>query len=179
VGELVGLTVAAIDTDGTIAGYQWLQTAGSTVTIENTDSADATFIAPTVSENTTFSFQVTVSDNKQSTVNKATDVVILAENSLPTVSINGPTSVLGGSAVELNAIATDSDGSIAQYLWQQTDGTQVVIESPTSATASFTVPHVSVVQQASFKVTVTDDRQGQASHSVELQITPSITAHHS
>jgi choice-of-anchor B domain-containing protein len=53
---------ASNDPDGDALSYQWMQTAGATVTINNATSASASFTAPTVSSDTLLRFDLTVSD---------------------------------------------------------------------------------------------------------------------
>ncbi len=57
------------DPDGTITSYQWTQTAGPSVTLTNAQSAQAGFVVPPVTRNTTFTFALTVhdEDNLQAT----------------------------------------------------------------------------------------------------------------
>ncbi len=55
------------DSDGTIVAYAWSQIAGPDVTLSATDQAAVTFTVPEVTETTTFSFQLTVTDDGDST----------------------------------------------------------------------------------------------------------------
>ena len=52
---------ASADPDGTIESYQWLQTAGSTMTLSSTSEAEVSFTAP--SSEDSLSFTLTVTDN--------------------------------------------------------------------------------------------------------------------
>ena len=51
------------DSDGTIAGYQWTQTSGPSVSLSSSTNSQPTFTAPSVTESTALSFQLTVTDN--------------------------------------------------------------------------------------------------------------------
>ena len=52
------------DTDGTIVGYQWVQTGGTGISINNSTSAQASFTAPVVGiDGDTLTFSLTVADD--------------------------------------------------------------------------------------------------------------------
>src|SRR6185436_15774238 len=55
---------ASSDSDGTIAGYAWTQTAGTpTVNLSSSTSSQPTFTAPTVAAAATLTFSLVVTDN--------------------------------------------------------------------------------------------------------------------
>gem|GEM_PF-1637386 len=60
----VNLSGSATDIDGTIATYNWLQTSGTTVTLNNATSANANFTSPPFGSSETLIFSLTVSDNQ-------------------------------------------------------------------------------------------------------------------
>ena len=64
------------DTDGTIASYLWTQTAGSTVSLSQNNVIKPTFLAPAVSEATTLTFQLTVTDNSGLTSTDTVDITV-------------------------------------------------------------------------------------------------------
>jgi len=66
------LTSFANDPNGEIIRYQWQQTKGPVVTLDNADRADASFTAPDVSKKTELEFSVTVTDNENA---NATDTI--------------------------------------------------------------------------------------------------------
>ena len=67
------LSATASDADGTVQSYQWEQIGGSpTVTLDNVDTAEASFTVPVLTTETTLGFSVTVTDNRGDT---ATDIV--------------------------------------------------------------------------------------------------------
>ena len=71
----VTLSGSGSDSDGTITGYSWTQTAGTpTVTLTGASSATAGFTAPSVAANTDLTFQLTVTDNNGGT---ATDLIVV------------------------------------------------------------------------------------------------------
>jgi hypothetical protein len=63
----VMLTATATDIDGEIDSYQWSQTSGSAVDLNNTTSDTLSFFTPNVSESTDLTFNVMVTDNNGGT----------------------------------------------------------------------------------------------------------------
>ena len=66
-GRIVTLTGTATD-DGSVTTTAWTQTAGPTVTLNNANTAVATFLAPSVSAATDLKFNFTATDDKVATV---------------------------------------------------------------------------------------------------------------
>ncbi|ALO33366.1 hypothetical protein CMT41_00555 [Colwellia sp. MT41] len=74
-GETVELDGSqSIDTDGNIVSYQWSFLNNQTLTIDNAESVMAGFVAPSVTANTRYELQLTVTDNQGAT---DTDTVIV------------------------------------------------------------------------------------------------------
>jgi len=81
----------------------------------------------------------------------------------------------GGTATLDGSGSTDGDGTIVSYAWSQVSGTAVILQNPSTNTASFEVPSNSSVQTLVFRLTVTDDRS--ETHSDDVTITvPAVTA---
>ena len=119
--ESVSLNGSGSDVDGTIASYFWIQTSGSTVTLNDNSIAAPTFTAPVVfSVPETLTFQLVVTDNDGApSIADIMDVVVL---SLPNVS---PTADAGidrttqvNQSITITGSGTDSDGTIASYEWR-------------------------------------------------------------
>ncbi len=106
-----------------------------------------------------------------------------AANKKPSVKISKVGAVNEGSQVDLSATATDKDGQIANYLWQQTKGTPLVtLNNANTATARFTAPTITrtakktKARKLTFKFTATDDGNpaASASKSVIVKVKPVI-----
>ncbi len=82
------------DPDGDVLSYQWTQTFGPTVTLENADSDTAAFTAPTVQSDTMLRFQLAVTDSSG-----------LGATSVTTVTVLAPDSSSGGGALSLWLVA--------------------------------------------------------------------------
>lgn len=91
-------------------------------------------------------------------------------NILPTVEAGSEQNVNELTLVTLTGSATDSDGSISSYLWQQTSGTNVTINNNDSATASFTAPEITVDETLTFTLTATDNDGGAISDEVNINV---------
>ncbi|AZQ13194.1 DUF1800 domain-containing protein [Shewanella khirikhana] len=89
-------------------------------------------------------------------------------NQPPSVNIVGVDTVRQGQSLTLTASASDPDGSIASYQWQQLDGPAVSLGSGASVVLQLPGGHQQH-QQYRFKVTVTDDKgaSAQAEYSVD------------
>lgn len=168
----VHLSVSATDDYG-IAAYQWRQTAGTNVSLTGADSANASFKAPVVLQSEgaqTLSFEITVTDSHGITACQSTDVTVNPVNVLPTVTVDNSGSAIAGTTIELTSSSQDSDGTITSYQWTQTNGSAVTLIGANQANASFIVPEVGADEQASFKLTVTDNEGATQSASTSLSM---------
>ncbi|MCJ8269892.1 MAG: cadherin-like domain-containing protein, partial [Psychrosphaera sp.] len=117
--SLVTLTANASDSDGSIAAYQWTQITGDILNLSGSDSANASFTAPTVLAQhgpQTFTFQAQATDDDG---DSATDTVVITVNpvnSAPIVDAGSTQIVNEGSLVQLTGTATDDDGSLESIL---------------------------------------------------------------
>ena len=74
-GTAATLTANASDADGQITNYQWTQTGGTAVTLNDSDTASASFTAPNASSLLTF--QLTVTDNEGATASDTVDINVI------------------------------------------------------------------------------------------------------
>ncbi|XXF78940.1 myxosortase-dependent M36 family metallopeptidase [Myxococcaceae bacterium GXIMD 01537] len=152
----------SFDPDGTgTLTYAWTQLAGPTVTLSDATVASPTFSA-SISEDTIFTFQLAVHDGIEPSIAKQVQVLMRNTNRAPTalagVLNNGPNSVDERSgSVTLDASgSTDPDGEELAFTWEQTEGPEVKLDDPTSATPTFTPPEVTADTRFSFEL-VADD----------------------
>ena len=98
---------ASSDLDGDALTFLWEQMAGPTVTLTNADSAQATFAAPDVAQDTVLTFRLTVNDGQGGTDSDAVDITVrhVLANIPPNVEAGpdqvvspGKTVTLAGSA---------------------------------------------------------------------------------
>lgn len=97
------------------------------------------------------------------------------QNIAPSVSLTNQT-VIEKSEVTISASASDTDGTIQAYQWQQTSGINVELSNTTSNQLTFSTPSIVEKTELTFKVTVADDDGAQTSESMTLTIEPNIIA---
>lgn len=164
----VTLTSNATDADGTITSYNWVQTAGTSVTLTNADTANLSFTAPDVKPSETLTFELTVQDNDGGNATGAVDVLVTHINAAPVLSVSEQ-SVEEKQSITITAVAED-DGSIASYQWFQLNGTGVVLENANTAAMRFTAPSVTENEMLLFAVTVVDDEGESSSANVNVEV---------
>lgn len=91
-------------------------------------------------------------------------------NALPTVNAGADqANVEPGATVTLTATATDTDGTISSYAWDQITGTPVTLAG-TGATRTFTAPHTLAGSTLEFRVTATDNSGGTAQDTMYVMV---------
>jgi Ran GTPase-activating protein (RanGAP) involved in mRNA processing and transport len=174
-GSNVSLTGSGTDSDGTIASYNWVQTAGPAVVLNTPKAATSGFVAPILTSDTVLTFQLTVLDNKGASASSTTNVTVKAKPNLPpVVNAGAAQSVVGGASVTLAGSATDSDGSIASYKWVQTAGPTVTLATPLAASTTFLSPVVTSNTICTFQLTAVDNRGASVATSVNVTLTPKL-----
>ncbi|MGQ8367375.1 PKD domain-containing protein [Glaciecola sp. 1036] len=154
---VVTLSSTANDTDGTISSYLWEQTAGTTVTLNVSNAASATFTAPDINADETLTFSITVTDEDGATASDTVNVNLLRVNQAPIVDAGNPITANEQTLVTLNATAQDPDGTITSYLWEQTTGEDVMLDANDRATITFTSGDINSNTILEFTVTVSDN----------------------
>ena len=147
--QLNGLDSRDLDGDSLI--YEWMQTAGPTVTLRNPGSAAAWFESPRTAH--TLTFQLRVADENGAS---STDTVVLEfVNVPPTAEAGADQEVTRGQEVTLYGSGSDDapeDNLI--YSWSQVSGPAVELSDITSSTPTFTAPNE--YDQIVFSLTVSD-----------------------
>ncbi len=161
------------DPDGTVASYQWAQTAGPTVTLSGASTAKPTFLAPTVgAAGAALTFKLTVTDNGGLAASATTIVNVTDANQVPVANAGPSQTVAAGASVTLDGSnSSDPDGSITSYQWTQTAGPAVTLTSPATPKPSFTAP--ASAASLTFKLTVTDNGGLSASATTIVNVTAS------
>lgn len=146
------------DPNGDPLTYQWSQVSGVPVTLNLADSAQPTFIAPTVTVGgTTLTFELTVNDGHQKS-GDTVNITIKNVNHAPVAYAGEDKIVAEGSLVVLDGSESyDSDAETLAYQWSQVSGPLVQLFDPSSARPSFTTPLVGQGgATVSFELSVSD-----------------------
>lgn len=171
----VNLTAVAEDSDGSIAGYEWVQTGGPAVTLTGADTADAGFTAPVVLVQDgpqVLTFDVTVTDNEGAAATDQISVTVEAVNALPSTDAGVDLNVDEVTGVTLSGGAIDSDGTVATYQWTQLSGTAVTLANADTAMANFTAPRLKTAETLGFRLTVTDNEGGVSADDMRVTVNP-------
>ncbi|PKG56500.1 Ig-like domain-containing protein [Shewanella sp. GutDb-MelDb] len=155
-GLSLTINANATDSDGSIASYQWQQTAGITVQMADIDTASVSLTIPTVDEDQTVTFKLTVTDNDGATTSTSVNVKLL-NNLAPTVNIAALTQVDEDKTYTITATVTDEDGDIAATQWQQVLGSAAVLSGEMSDTLTIKMPKVAQTEAGQLKFVATDD----------------------
>ena len=179
-GSTVYLAGSGSDTDGSLVHYSW-STNSSNITIVDSDSSDgaASFIAPEVdASGSSFTLTLTVTDDDQASASD-TMVVMVENNEPPIVSVVDDQSAAAGTTVSLSGSASDSDGSVVAYLWQETSASIIAsggasIDRADTIMANFTIPTDLAADTAlTFELSATDDDGATASAQTKVTVAAS------
>ncbi|MCF2859777.1 hypothetical protein L1286_20045 [Pseudoalteromonas sp. SMS1] len=118
----ISLTAQATDSDGSVDAYSWQIVAGPTTTLLNSTTPTVTFTTPDITEDTTMTLRVTVTDNDSATASADFNLSILRTVKSVTITglvTDGPipnaalTLIIGDKNFELTA---DSEGKYTYQL---------------------------------------------------------------
>ncbi|ALS98873.1 PKD domain-containing protein [Lacimicrobium alkaliphilum] len=167
-GEEITLTVSANDSDGQIAEYKWQQLSGPAIEFEQPGSAELTIAVPEVSGTETLVFELQVTDDDGATASVQITLTANA-NAPPEVTIEGLTAA-EASSHSVEAVATDAEGSVVSYVWEQVSGPAVTDLKVNDHVLSFVTPSVTEDTELGFKVTVTDNQGDFTEHEFNVLV---------
>ena len=131
------------DPDNDVLTFNWVQTAGSIVTLDNASTPQPSFISPIVnSAGETLMFQLIVSDgiaSNMDTVSVRVDNV----NHAPIANAGNDQTINEGGTVILSGLnSIDPDNDLLTFAWTKLSGPEITIADPATPTPSFTTPQV-------------------------------------
>ena len=150
---------ASNDPESALLTYNWVQTAGPSVLLDNATHVTPSFVAPYVMTNQIITFELVVNDGALSSSPDTVDVVIKQTNNPPIADAGDDvtvselaTSILDGS----NSYDLDGD-TVVSYLWTQVSGPVVTLTPDnTSVIPHFTAPAGSGGSTLIFNLQVSD-----------------------
>jgi hypothetical protein len=162
------------DPNGDPLTFLWKQTGGERVTILDTDKALVNFRVPdSLIEDTTLEFLLTVLD-KYGEIDTDTISIEAIANSEPVADAGGNNKEAAvGEQVTLDGTDShdpDPTGQIISYIWEQSGGPPVNLQSSNQPMASFSVPSIEEDSTFEFTLTVTDNENAQDTDSVEVEV---------
>ncbi|WP_226679213.1 PKD domain-containing protein [Mesobacillus jeotgali] len=119
---------------GPITAYNWVQTAGEPVILENPNTVAPSFIAPGTTGTLTFELTVQGEGGPSS---DTVDVVVVETTDAPVANAGQDQTVQQGTLVTLNGSAT---GDVTSFNWEQTSGPSVQTLDADTANANFIAP---------------------------------------
>ncbi len=183
-GDTVELQGVGNDAETAVGSltFAWSQVGGTpSVSIAGASTATASFTAPDVTEETSLTFRLTVTDEGGLSAAAETTIAISPppepENTPPTAGIDAAqiTAAEAGETVALQGVGGDAEtasGSLT-FAWTQVGGTPTVsIINASTATASFTAPDVTGETSLTFRLTVTDEGGLSATAETTIAISP-------
>ncbi|MFB6211626.1 MAG: PKD domain-containing protein, partial [Halobacteriales archaeon] len=164
------------DADGEITDRAW-EIVDGPGSLSDTDSDTPTYTAPAdITENTTVTIGVTLTDDNGATITKTTNITIVPLQP-PTADAGGPYSVPSDGELILDSgNFTDPNGEIEEYDWRivpTDDGTTLgELDDTDSPTPTYQAPTVTENTTVTVKVTVTDDEGATTTAETTITVTP-------
>jgi serine protease len=159
-GDLVTLSAACVDADGTVASLQWRQIAGAPVDLTGADTATATFTAPATGP---LAFEVACTDNDGLTDFAAVTVDI---NAAPVaVAVCAPVGVFEGGTVNCNALGSQN---AVDFTWDSPSDPDLSI--PPGVTTSFIAPLVDAFRIVDVRLTAANECGSTATDIVQIVV---------
>jgi len=137
----------------------WQQISGFSVELNHADDTFSTFLAPTVlltDGRQKLAFRVTVTGQDTTTISEDVIVYVDPINRQPVVNTTVEYINNTEQSIILTAIASDEDGDITNYLWQQLSGDEVTITNNEQAEIQFSTENITS-GSLSFSISVTDN----------------------
>jgi len=162
-GENVVITGSANDVDGSIVSWSWQQVSGPGVSLSGANSIEVSFIAPGTTGD--IRLRLTVTDDDGATDSDDVMITVTVQepppppppppNQAPSANAGSDRTVEQGDNVVITGSASDPDGSIVSWSWQQISGSAVSLNGANSNQVSFTAP--GTAGDIRLRLTVTDD----------------------
>ena len=170
----------SIDPDGDPLLYQWKQIGGATVDLIDPGSVETEFTVPSVAENSTLTFELTVDDSRGGTDTNSINIKVYKKEE---IELNKPPSAVAdasprtlSSAQDTEVVlygtqSSDPDGDSLSYSWKQIGGPAIGLSNSGDAKSTFN-SDIEAEEDVTltFELTVDDGRGGVDSDNVDITI---------
>lgn len=169
--NMVNLNGSGIDNDGTIVSYQWTKVAGPSMGLISSPFSAATTVTGMIEG--VYRFELKVTDNQGASHRDTMQVNVngTTPNQAPLVNAGLDQNItLPNSSVFLSGIASDNDGTIISYQWNQVSGPNTAnISGSNTANAVAT----GLIQGSyRFELAVTDDDGATGRDTMHVSVNP-------
>ncbi|MCB9650291.1 MAG: S8 family serine peptidase [Deltaproteobacteria bacterium] len=153
---------ASSDPDGDPLTFAWQQQSGPSVTLIDANTAQPSFTAPTVKEESVLVFRLAVDDGQGGAAQDDVAITVIPVevgpvNQPPVARVAAELVVPPGAAVVLDASASsDPDGDPLAFAWTQVAGSEVTLLAADAVRANFTAPETDATVELAFQVQVSD-----------------------
>ncbi len=171
-GETVSFNAnTSYDPEQQALTFQWQQTGGSPVSDTSQDPAQFSFIAPDVTLETIFSFELTVTDPHGSASQQSLSATVLPSNQAPTATISAPEQAYAGDYIIIDGRnSSDPDGDFLEFQWLQLAGQTVDLPWPNAGFLHIQIPVDAVSETYLFQLTVSDSHGASQNQQVGIQV---------
>ena len=119
-GDTARLSGSGNDPEGQSLTYSWSKVSGPSIDIQNADRPNASFVAPTVTEDTNIVLKLTVTEGSDEVSDRVT--VRVLENGRHEITVNGDRggtfNVNEGGTITLDVTVTNPDNDPLTYTWR-------------------------------------------------------------
>jgi hypothetical protein len=175
IGATVELAAEATDADDDPLTYTWTQTDGPEVELSSTEDLTISFVAPSVEDDTVFTFEFVANDGQDDSETVSVDVAVAGEVRKRLVVFAGDDqTVKEQTEVTLAGSGRDPLKHKITYSWRQLSGEQVDLSSNTIAKPTFVAPEVenNETKVLTFELTISDGEGRTAKDTVKVTVKP-------
>ena len=163
------------DLDGEIVSYSWNQVRGNTIQLSDSNIASPLFMAPSVTQDMVFVYELTVTDNDGDSAKKRVRIDVLnMVNVSPIANAGEDQHVSSGDQVTLDgSLSYDNDNTIGglTYTWMQQSGDTVSLSATDIPKPTFVAQTLTNAEMLTFVLKVEDDLGGMDMDRVSVIIT--------
>lgn len=135
-GTTVQLAGTASDPDGTVVAISWRQIAGPTISLNDSNSLTAQFVAPSVSTDTSVILEVSATDNAGAGSTDQITITVQTMGASPIADAGLDQTVIVNTVVTLDGTASsDADSDPLSYEWR-------ILSAPASSSATLSASDV-------------------------------------